>query len=71
MAIVVTGITTGIPPHPTAVDYPVRLEWSEFAQNMDYVTLYVKALEAYKALSQAEDVPNSYFQIGGINTVFV
>jgi hypothetical protein len=64
--IVVTGIKTGIPPHPKEADYPARLEWSIFAKNTHYVTLYVKALEKLMTLSQATSVPLSFFQISGI-----
>lgn len=68
--IVVTGIQTGIPPHPTEIDYPVRQEWSKFAASRDNVTLYVKALEAMMDLPQDSFPPVSFFQISGFFTLY-
>jgi len=70
--IIITGVQTGIPPgHPTAADYPTRLEWTVFANDPYNVTLYVKALEKIMSLSQAESVPLSFFQIAGMAPSFV
>lgn len=63
--IVVTGITTGIPPKPKEIQFPVRLQWSKFAKSRDNVTLYVKALEAMMAMPESITDPESFYQMGG------
>jgi hypothetical protein len=67
--VVVTGITTGIQPQGPASSLPQRLEWHQFVQNMDYVTLYVEALQSFMSLDQSETV--AYFQIGGSSPYFL
>jgi hypothetical protein len=62
--IVVTGITTGIIGDKNT-DYPQRLEWSVFAKNRDFLTLYAKALELFMAMDPSTQTPGSYFQICG------
>jgi len=66
--VVVTGITTGIQPNAPVSALPQRLEWHQFVQNMDFVTLYVEALQAFMNLDQSETV--AYFQIGGSSLIF-
>lgn len=67
--VVVTGITTGFQPQAPVSSLPQRLEWHDFVQNMDYVTLYVEALQAFMNLDQSETV--AYFQIGGLSLHFL
>jgi hypothetical protein len=67
--VVVTGITTGIQPQDPVSSLPQRLEWHQFVQNIDYVTLYVEALQLFMNLEQSETL--SYFQIGGSSPYFL
>lgn len=67
--VIVTGITTGVQPQAPVSQLPPRLEWQDFAQNLDYVTLYVKALQQFMNLTQSE--VTSYFQIGGAKSFFI
>jgi hypothetical protein len=62
--IVVTGITTGIQAQTSVNQLPQRLEWNTFAQNLEFVTLYVRALQAFQGVDQDRD--DSYFGIAGI-----
>ena len=61
--IVVTGIKTGVRPQASVSELPQRLEWSTFVQNIEFVTLYVKALQNFMATVQSEET--SFFQIAG------
>jgi len=67
--VVVTGITTGIQPQAPVSSLPQRLEWHQFVQNIDFVTLYVEALQSFMNLDQSETV--AYFQIGGSSLYFL
>jgi hypothetical protein len=60
--IIVTGSTYGTLGGPVN-SLPQRLEWSTFAQNQDFVTLYVYALQQFQKEPQSA-IP-SYFQICG------
>jgi hypothetical protein len=62
--IVVTGPQTGIPTSGNKWEYPVRMEWGVFKQNINRLTLFVKALE--RMMNKPQDEPTSYFQIAGI-----
>jgi len=64
--VVVHGVHTGIPVNAQGWDYPVRLDWEVFAQNLYYVTLFAKALEKLQAESEDITIPLSYYQIAGI-----
>ena len=61
--VVVTGITTGFQPQAPVSQLPPRLEWHDFVQRLEYVTLYVKALQQFMGLTQSE--VTSYFQVSG------
>jgi tyrosinase len=67
--VIVTGITTGFQPQAPVSQLPPRLEWQTFVQNLDFVTLYVKALQQFMNLTQSE--VTSYFQIGGSKSFFI
>lgn len=69
--VIVTGIQTGYNPGDPEYTRPVRLEWTDFEQDIDLVTIYVKALVAFQALPQDANHPTSYFQVAGIlSTIF-
>jgi hypothetical protein len=65
--VIVTGITTGIQPQSPVSALPQRLEWQQFVQNPQYLTLYVNALTQFMGLDQSE--VTSYFQIGGMSII--
>lgn len=65
--IIVTGITTGIQAQASVSELPQRLEWHDFAQNREFVTLYVNALQRFMKADQSE--PTSFFQIAGTRSV--
>lgn len=69
--VIVTGIQTGYNPGDPEYTLPQRLEWSDFEQDIDLVTLYVKAIAEYQALPQDASHPTSYFQVAGTpSTIF-
>jgi hypothetical protein len=61
--VIVTGITTGFQPQAPVSQLPSRLEWHDFVQNLEYVTLYVKGLQQFMGLTQSQ--VTSYFQVSG------
>jgi hypothetical protein len=61
--IIVTGLQSGIPASGNKWEYPVRTEWGVFKQDINRITLFVKALE--RIMSQPQDQPTSYFQVAG------
>ena len=62
--VVVTGIKTGINPQGQPAELPQRLEWQDFKQSPEYLTLYILALQKFMAMTQSQ--VTSYFQIGGM-----
>lgn len=65
--VIVTGVTTGIQSQ-NASQLPQRLEWHDFVQNLEFVTLYVNALGQLMKADQSQTT--SYFQIAGLPTGF-
>jgi hypothetical protein len=61
--VIVTGITTGFQPQAPVSQLPPRLEWHNFVQSLEYVTLYVNALQQFMGMTQSE--VTSYFQVSG------
>jgi hypothetical protein len=59
--ILVTGIRD--PAHPDVTPVYPRLEWSTFYKDKLFLTLYVKALEKFKAMSTTDTM--SFYQIAG------
>ena len=51
--VIVTGITTGFQPNAPVNTLPQRLEWQAFVQNLEFVTLYVKALQNFMGMTQS------------------
>jgi hypothetical protein len=66
--VVVTGLTANIQPQAPVSQLPQRLEWHDFAQNLEFVTLYVNALDGFMNMNQEE--VTSYFRIAGSRTIF-
>ena len=62
--IIVTGITTGVSPNAPVSSLPQRLEWHNFVQSIEQVTLYVKALQQWMQTDQSSTP--SYFRVAGI-----
>lgn len=61
--VIISGITTGFKPTDPVSALPQRLEWHTFAQNIDFLTLYVRALKLFQDADKTK--PVSFFQIAG------
>ena len=67
--VVVTGIRTGFNADDHVSSLPQRLEWHHFVEKIEFVTLYVEALQSFMNIEQNQTV--SYFQIGGSSLYFL
>jgi hypothetical protein len=63
--VIVTGVQSGYTPGDPEYTLPQRLEWNDFEQDMDLITLYVQGLAEMMTVSQDINHPTSYFQIAG------
>ena len=61
--VIISGITTGFKTTDPINALPQRLEWHTFAQNIDFLTLYARALKLFQDDDKTK--PVSYFQIAG------
>jgi len=61
--VVVTGIKLGFNPQGPPSELPQRLEWQDFKQSPEYLTLYILALQKFMGMTQGQ--VTSYFQIAG------